>query len=238
MSERSGAVAALIPAHNEEHSIAEVVRRTKAIVGRVLVVDDGSSDGTAKAAAEAGADVLPLQPNRGKGAALIAGLRQLLESDVKEMVLLDADLQHVPEEISRFLESGAAGEYSLLLGERALDQEAMPVVRLLTNRLMSALISVLCGQRVPDSQCGFRWIRADAARVFVSDCRCERFDFETEMLFVASVHGLRIGAVPISTVYGEEQSKIRPFVDTARFVRLVARFLRSRRSKQVQGGQV
>jgi hypothetical protein len=105
------------------------------------------------------------------------------------------------------------------------DVSAMPFVRKCTNRFMSWLISRCCGRRIPDSQCGFRMIHRElAAHLF---CESDKYDYETEMLFIAASRGFEIGAVPVSTVYGEEQSKIRPIADTVRFFQLLARYRQS-----------
>jgi hypothetical protein len=116
----------------------------------------------------------------------------------------------------------------MLVGNRMSDVEKMPWVRKMTNRIMSSQISKVCGQDVPDTQCGFRLIHRELLPAMVAIVTT-KFDYETEMLVVASRKGAKIGAVPISTIYGDEKSKIHPVRDTIRFYEMMARFKREAR---------
>jgi glycosyltransferase involved in cell wall biosynthesis len=214
-------VAAIIPAYNEEKHIADVVERTLQQLDHVLVIDDGSPDATAERARAAGAEVLVHQKNLGKGEAIKAGLRYWLERGFRHVVILDADGQHLPEEIARFIAAAPTGAH-LFVGTRMSDTRTMPFVRRLVNRYMSRRISRVCGQTIPDTQCGFRML--DAAVIPLVLEGSERFDYETEMLIVVSRAGFRVGAVPISTVYGDEVSSIHPVRDTIRFLKLMRRY--------------
>jgi glycosyltransferase involved in cell wall biosynthesis len=216
-------VAALIPAYLEERRIGEVVLRARALVGRVLVVDDGSTDCTAREALAAGAEVLRHAENRGKGEAIRTGFVRLAEwAPCHYVVLLDGDGQHLPEEIGSFLNVAARENVPMLVGNRMSDVATMPMVRRWTNRFMSAQVSAVCGQRVRDSQCGFRMVHKDLLPLFAR-CRGRGYDFESEMLVEVARQGYRIAAVPISTVYGDEKSKIRPVRDALRFFALMCR---------------
>jgi glycosyltransferase involved in cell wall biosynthesis len=214
-------VAAIIPAYLEEKHVEDVARRTLQQLDQVLVVDDGSPDATAANARKSGAEVIVHPQNRGKGESIKTGLRHWLERDVAYVVILDADGQHLPEEISRFIEAGASGRAELLVGTRMNDVSRMPRVRRFVNRYMSNKISRVCGQTIPDTQCGFRMIH----RSLIPDLLggAERFDYETEMLILASRKGCRIDSVPISTVYSDEVSSIHPIRDTIRFYKLMHR---------------
>ncbi|MHC4599144.1 MAG: glycosyltransferase family 2 protein, partial [Planctomycetota bacterium] len=155
-------IVAVIPAYNEEERIADVVRRTLAVC-ELLVVDDGSSDRTAALAREAGAEVMNLSPNRGKTTALDAGFRRALSRGAEAVVTLDADGQHRPEEIPRFVEA-AEGGADIVVGSRMGDTARMPWVRLWTNWTTSRVVSWLARSRIFDSQSGFRLFRAEAVR--------------------------------------------------------------------------
>ena len=215
-------VAALIPAYCEERFIADVALRTCAQVADVLVVDDGSPDRTAELARSAGAEVIRHEVNQGKGAAIQTGLRTLRDRGFDYILILDGDGQHRPEEIRRFVETAEREHTKLLVGNRMGDTRDMPWQRRLTNQFMSGQISLLCGQRVDDTQCGFRMLHRDLVPLLLG--RAGKFDYETEMLILAAWSGCRISSVPISTVYGEETSSIHPLRDTARFFRLMARY--------------
>ncbi|HTL69865.1 MAG TPA: hypothetical protein VL404_01095, partial [Candidatus Eisenbacteria bacterium] len=109
---------------------------------------------------------------------------------------------------------------ALILGNRMSRPEGMPLVRRLTNRFMSSILSALAGQRVPDSQCGYRAL----SRELVSRLRLrtDRFEIESEMLLEASRMGFRVSSVPVRCVYADEKSQVNPFRDTLRFLRFLA----------------
>jgi glycosyltransferase involved in cell wall biosynthesis len=199
-------IAAVIPAYNEEKHIGDVVRRTRQMLDNVLVVDDGSGDKTAERARDAGADVIVHEQNRGKGETIKTGLRHWLD-----------------RHIDRFIAAAvSADEPKLILGNRMNDISSMPLVRRIVNRWMSGRISALCGQGIPDTQCGFRMLHRELIPELLGGAA--RFDYETEMLIVASRKGFRVDSVPISTVYSDEVSSIHPVRDTLRFFKLMRRY--------------
>ena len=102
--------AAIIPAYREEQHIRDIVRRTRQQLDHVVVIDDGSSDNTAWCAREAGAEVIVHSQNRGKGEAIKTGLRHWLDRQFTHVIILDADGQHLPEEIDRFIAAAAQAE--------------------------------------------------------------------------------------------------------------------------------
>ena len=216
-------VAAVIPAYHEEVHVRGVAERARAQLDHVLVVDDGSTDATAARAREGGAEVIVHPENRGKGESIKTGLRHwLARPEIEFILLLDADGQHLPEEISRFLAAAAATDAGLFVGTRMSDVREMPFVRRTVNRYMSRRISRLCGQEVPDTQCGYRMIQRALAPHLLDGT--SRFDYETEMLIIASRQGFRIASVPISTIYSDEVSSIHPVRDTIRFFKLMRRY--------------
>ena len=216
-------VAAAIPAYHEEAHVGGVAARVCAQLDRVLVIDDGSADATAARAREGGAEVIIHPVNLGKGEAIKSGLRHWLERpEIEFILLLDSDGQHLPEEIPHFFNAAAANDASLFIGTRMNDVREMPFVRRAVNRYMSRRISRLCGQDVPDTQCGYRMIHRDLVPRLLAGT--SRFDYETEMLIVASRAGFRIASVPISTIYSDEVSSIHPVRDTIRFFQLLRRY--------------
>jgi glycosyltransferase involved in cell wall biosynthesis len=216
-------VAAVIPAYHEAHHVAEVARRTRVQLEHVLVVDDGSKDETAEQARSGGAEVIVHPQNRGKGETIRTGLRYWFERGIDYLVLLDADGQHLPEEISRFVDAaGQNPDVKIFIGSRMHDTASMPFVRRVVNRYMSRSISRVCGQEIPDTQCGFRMLHRDLVPDLLSGAN--RFDYETEMLLIASRKGYRVVSVPITTVYSDEVSSINPLRDTLRFFQLMRRY--------------
>jgi glycosyltransferase involved in cell wall biosynthesis len=223
-------VAALIPAYFEEAQIREVAGRARQQLDLVLVVDDGSTDRTSEEAKAAQVEVERHAKNAGKGAAIKTGLRNLLAREAVEYVLiLDGDGQHLPEEIPNFLTEANATGAPLIVGNRMGDLRKMPFVRKMTNRYMSWTISRVIGQRVPDTQCGFRMFHRSLAAEFLKT-ESAAFDFETEMLAIAARQHCKIGSAPISTIYGDEVSKIHPLRDTMKFFKLLKRLKREARA--------
>lgn len=219
-------VAALIPCYFEEKQIREVVQRTLAQLDTVLVVDDGSTDATAEEARAAGAEVIRHEVNQGKGAAIKTGLRELsARRGIEYVLVLDGDGQHLPEEIPQFIEEANRSDAAMLVGSRMSDLRGMPFVRRMTNLFMSSQISAVCGQKIPDTQCGFRMFHRELAAA-LCEAPSTNYDYETEMLVIASRRGYRIAAVPVSTIYGDEKSKIHPVRDTLRFFKLMSRLKR------------
>jgi glycosyltransferase involved in cell wall biosynthesis len=216
--------AAIIPAYRVEKRISDIVRRTRPQLDHVLVIDDGSDDATAREAREAGAEVIVHNQNRGKGEAIKTGLRHWLDRQFTYVIILDADGQHRPEEIERFIAAAASATGpTFFLGNRMNDLTRMPLVRRVVNRYMSNRISRLCGQKIPDTQCGFRMLDRQLIPELLGSGG-GRFDYETEMLIVASRKGYRIESVPIATVYSDEVSNIHPLRDALRFFKLMRRY--------------
>jgi glycosyltransferase involved in cell wall biosynthesis len=216
--------AAVIPAYRGEKHISDIVRRTRRQLDHVLVVDDGSDDATARYAREAGAEMIVHNQNRGKGEAIKTGLRHWLDRQFAYVIILDADGQHRPEEIERFIAAAASGVGpTFFLGNRMNDLTGMPFVRRVVNRYMSHRISRLCGQKIPDTQCGFRMLDRQLIPELLGGGG-GRFDYETEMLIVASRKGYRIESVAITTVYSDEVSNIHPLRDALRFFKLMRRY--------------
>ena len=215
-------VCAVIPAYNEENHIGPVIEGVKPFVQTVLVVDDGSRDRTGEIARAAGAEVLTHNPNQGKGISLRDGLSWGVDHGFDAMIALDADGQHLPAELPRFV-TALQGGADLVVGNRMDDVATMPWVRKATNRFMSWLVSRLARTGIPDTQCGYRGMTAGAWASLSRACDTGGFDFESDMLIQAGRMGMRLASVPISTIYGTEVSKIDPVADTIRFFRMVGR---------------
>ena len=215
-------VGGIIPAYQEEKHIDDVVRRTLAELDQLVVIDDGSDDATAANARQAGGEVIVHPKNLGKGESIKTGFRYWLEREVDYVLILDADGQHLPEEIGRFLSAASSGAAELLVGTRMRDVSKMPPVRRFVNRYMSDKISKVCRQEIPDTQCGFRMLHRDLLPHLLGGTG--HFDYETEMLIIASRRGCRVESVPISTVYSDEVSSIHPVRDTIRFFKLIRRY--------------
>ncbi len=206
---------ALVPAYRAEATVGAVVRGTLRHVPRVLVVDDGSPDRTSEAAREAGAEVLRLDVNGGKGTALRAGLDRLLARGdpalaPTHVAFLDADGQHDPDDLPRLLEAARAGD-PFVIGSRMEDAESIPAYRHRTNEIGSRILSRMTGLEIEDAQSGYRVVASDLLRRLSLNAR--GYIIETEMLLKAAPHLRRFGHVRVRAIYGGP-SHYRPFRDT------------------------
>jgi len=210
-------VCILIPVYNECKEIGRLVESLKRKNFDVVVVDDGSTDDSGKAAQEKGAIVIRHDQKQGKGRSLQDGFESILkENKYDGVITIDGDGQHDIEDIEQFLVKAREYPGSIITGTRMTNPQGMPLVRLLTNRLMSGVISFLCRQKIPDTQCGFRFISASVLKQL--KLTSSDFQIETEVLIKASKKGFKIYSVPIKTIYRGEASKINPIVDTFRFL--------------------
>lgn len=213
------AVAVLIPALDCETTLAEVVRGARAHVAQVLVVDDGSHDGTAQVAAAAGAEVLRHAANRGKGAALRDGMRALLERGATHAITLDGDGQHLPGDIPALLRAIAANPDALVLGARQHPPDSLAKIRAFGNRFANRWVEIACGASLEDTQSGFRAYPLRATLAL--GCRADRFAFETEVIIRAVRAGIAIRSVPVrvwNPPAAERISHFRGVRDTVRIV--------------------
>ncbi len=209
----------IVPAFNAARYLPELLTRLKRYVceEHLLIVDDGSTDDTLRLLKKNNVNYISFPQNRGKGAALMAGFEYAIGNGYRSVLTIDADLQHLPEEIPRFfaLDDGQR----VLLGVRKISLTQMPFARWLTNNLTSVIISIFSNQRVRDSQSGFRLIPTNVLKAI--QLKTVNYDFESEMLFKAGSLGCSMVEVPISTVYEGSHSYINPLVDTLRFIRQI-----------------
>ena len=209
----------LIPAYNEEKTVGEVVTKVLKKVNNVLVVDDGSTDNTADMARKAGATLVSHTQNQGKGQAKQTGFDWLLKKNFDVVITMDADGQHSPEDLPKFLKLWSRTKADIIIGNRMRDTRDMPYIRYLTNRFMSLTNSLIVGQRFEDTQCDYRLIsRGVLEKIRIATAR---FEADVEFLFRAAQYGFRIISMPVRTIYiPGRQSKIRPLRDTFRYIRL------------------
>lgn len=224
-------VAALVPAYQAAAHLGEVLLALRGLASPpdTLVVDDGSRDATCDVARQFGARVVSFAANRGKGHALVAGFEALESYDA--VVTLDADGQHPPACFPVFVAAAESGA-DLVLGRRAVTRD-MPPLRRFANRFSSGWVSAIAGQRISDSQCGYRLYRRHVlARTRV---RASRYEVETEMAVRAARLGFRVAEVEIPTVYGDETSHLSLTRDVPRIVGMMLRLTFEARSRAGRG---
>ncbi len=218
-------LAVLIPAYNESATIAEVARRACQAAPWVIVIDDGSTDGTGERLRGLPVDLLRNESNQGKAAALWRGAQHAIAQGADGLITLDGDGQHRPEDIPRLLDVARRQPGDLVVAARALHPEAAPLVRRLANHVADFWISIAAGYPVRDSQSGFRYYPADVFQsVHVRHDRPHGFVLESEILIEAAMISVRAHTVVIDTIYdrGARRSHFRPVLDTLRITRMVA----------------
>lgn len=210
-------ICAVIPAFNNEATISEVVEKTRREIDCVVVVDDGSTDETACRAENAGAHVIRVKKNRGKGNALRISFRYALANEFDAVITLDADLQHDPSEIPEFIRHYKTNKSEIVIGNRLQDREKIPRIRYSPNKIGTYTFSWLIDQPVYDSQCGFRlYSRGVMENIRILN---DGFEAEADILLRAGKKGCRIGFVRIKTIYFSDhrhRSYYRPVKDTFR----------------------
>ena len=219
-------IAAVIPAYRAAETVGEVVRGVRPHCARVLVVDDGSDDATAARAAAAGAEVVSHAANAGKGAAIQTGLRALAASGLTRALTVDADGQHLPDQIPALFAASDAAPQAIVVGERRKCGHAIARKNLFGNWIADTLLRLIAGQRLPDTQSGFR-VYPVAATLSLG-AEGARFEFETEILLRAARRGVPLVGVPVAVHYppiDERVSHFRPARDTLRIIGTVLRVL-------------
>jgi glycosyltransferase involved in cell wall biosynthesis len=202
----SESICAVIPFYNEKKSLLRVIRETKNYVDFIFAVNDGSIDDNYDLEkSESIVKIIEHQKNFGKGKALNTGFSEALKSGYSIIITLDADLQHDAIYIP-FLLKGLKS-FDIVIGNRLKDLSGMPFQRRLSNKITSFLLTVKTGQEILDSQCGFRAYSAQVLKQI--NTIYSGFEAESEILVKAAKKGFKIGFADISTIYGNEKSKMR-----------------------------
>jgi len=213
----------VIPAYNAARTVADVVKSCTNIISNILVVDDGSRDGTAAVAKSAGAEVVSHPRNRGKGAALKTAFAWAIEHGFDAVITLDADGQHLPREIPKFLACREETHADLIIGGRAHLFGQMLPRRRMANRFSAWTIAKASKTGITDSQSGFRLYSANLLRNV--RLRTDGFDMESEVIVHAGRRGFKVITTPIDLgfVDGLSTSHYKPLKDTLRIAWTVTR---------------
>jgi glycosyltransferase involved in cell wall biosynthesis len=216
-------ITVVVPAFNEADRLRALLPRIPArLFGmpvQVIVVSDGSTDGTEAVALDHGAALVRLPRHRGKGAALRAGLARAMELDPSQLVTMDADGQHDPADLEHLVRPVIAGECALAAGSRFLPDGSRgpsPLNRYLVRKILIAALRATIGRTYTDPCCGYRCFSVQALQAI--RLRGDHYQSELEALFEAAIHGLSVVEVPVRAYYPAGCSKMG-----ARFGRLAGR---------------
>jgi glycosyltransferase involved in cell wall biosynthesis len=212
-------VVVVVPAWDEAPRIARVLRRVPSWVDRIVVVDDASTDGTARAAlalGHSGVDVLRHGRNRGVGAAIVTGYRFALATQGgphDAFVVMAGDDQMDPHDLPGLVTPIARGQADYVKGDRLRDRDVartMPAARLLGGIVLSWATSCATGVSISDSQCGYTAIARHACEKLNLDALWPRYGYPNDLLSQLAIRGLRIAETPVRPVYGDEVSRLKP----------------------------
>ena len=218
----------VVPAYNEARTIRGLAESALALGVRVLVVDDGSSDGTSQQLHDLPLTVLRHAGNQGKAAALRTAFRHALARGARCVVTIDGDGQHDPRDATKLLAVWRGHPDRLVIGSRLHDRDRMPRGRYLGNRTACFWISWAAGHAIADTQSGFRVYPRTVMEIALAECvACTGFTFESEIIIAAAGRGHRTVPVTIGACYpvGARPSHYRAGPDTIKIIAMVARRL-------------
>jgi glycosyltransferase involved in cell wall biosynthesis len=226
----------VISAFNEVDTIRDIVQRTLQCSEHVILVDDGSQDGTAEAVKDLPITLIRKDRNGGKASALLLGFGRALEEGAAAVITLDADGQHFPEEIPLFLQAFQKHPDHVIVGSRLWNRAAVPGIRYWANRFATFWVSWASGVNLQDAQSGFRlYPGALLKSVSAGHGTQQGFTFESEFLINAARAGCGISFVNIRVVYPNnhmQQTHYHHVRDNARMVRMIVGKLLSRRQQK------
>jgi len=234
MNKSTPAISIVIPAFNEERRLPGSLERIRAYLkkrgwdGEVIVVDDGSTDQTARVVTEWQKQIPTLRivqngQNRGKGFSVRRGM---LEAKARIAIFTDADLSSPIEEADKLLGVMGGGKYEVAIGSRAVDRRLISVhqsrFREIAGILFNKIVQLVTGLRIVDTQCGFKAFVVEKMRPAFEQQRIEGFGFDPEILFLAKLHGLRIAEVPVRWAH-DADTRVHMVRDSLRmFLELLA----------------
>ena len=218
ISKQANLICAVVPFFNEKETLRTVLDETLEYVDFIIAVNDGSTDDDHRDLQNtSNLKVINFENNHGKGNALKSGFDEAVKSGFKTVVTLDADLQHEPKHIPKLID--VLSSFDIAIGNRLKNLKGMPIQRKLSNTLTSFFLTLKSGQKILDSQCGFRAFKIEVLKKVKT--RYNGFEAESEILLKAAKEGFKIGFVDIPTIYGNEKSKMRPLQAIIGFLKVL-----------------
>jgi glycosyltransferase involved in cell wall biosynthesis len=215
----------VIPAFNEEKTVRKIVERALLYVNEVVVVDDGSDDGTYEEAISGGATVIKQEHNCGAGKAIRIGVEKALNANADLIVTLDADGEHDPDDIPRLVHGVTEKNANIVVGSRFLDQRMhaykMPILNKISNKISTSLMNSVFKTHITDSQSGFR---VYTRNVFEQvNCEEDKYLYLTEVLIKAIQKGLIVAEIPITSVYRRDKKLRHSLKESFQYTALLYR---------------
>lgn len=223
MNERCADVAIIIPAYNEEKSIRDIVKKTLEHSLHVIVVNDGSTDKTVEKLIDLPITLLNNATNKGKGASLLQGFRYAQSLNLKATISIDADTQHDPNDIPKFIAAMHQYPNHIIIGARLHNRENAPKSRYRANQIADFFISWAAGRRIVDSQSGYRLYPMNLLNDCLKRFNHRKFTFESAILINSTRRGYRPAAIAIHSHYPQHSraSHYKPFSDTIKITLMV-----------------
>ncbi|MBN1847141.1 MAG: glycosyltransferase family 2 protein [Deltaproteobacteria bacterium] len=216
-------ICAIIPAYNAAKTIKSIVEGVREFIPFVMVADDGSMDETAKCASDAGAEVIVVGKNQGKGHALKLLFQRAKDKGYDSVITIDADGQHDPEDIPFFLAMHEQYPEDIIIGSRMRNKSNIPRARYNSMYIARFYISLAANQFIEDTQCGYRLYPLP---VFQSiSLMTDRYVTETEILMKAGDIGIKVRCIPVKTLYNGGPSYFRTVMDMTAITAYVISFI-------------
>jgi glycosyltransferase involved in cell wall biosynthesis len=220
---------ATIPVYNPGEIIQQVVHKTLNHIDNIILIDDGCDQENKRIIKQLSQHksitLLTHKVNQGKGFAIHTGIEHALKQGAKTIILLDSDGQHRPEELLRFISFADNNDFQLVVGTRT-EIDKMPLRSKIGNVSMAKIFGFLYGQKLKDTQSGYRMMSAEFARKFLDNVKAGRYETEMQMLIYAAKSKISINEIPITTQYfdGNSNSKFRPITDSLRVLGSFAKY--------------
>lgn len=232
-------VIVIIPCYNAGNRLKKVVDEVLKHSLDVLIVDDGSTDGCVDFLIDYPVNILSFPENRGKGWAIIEGLKKALENhNYRAFCFLDADYQHDPSFLPEFIKKWRNTDADLVIGQRDFRNSKVPIASKVGNIITKFILKFLVGCPIEDTQCGYRLYSRRFAQAVVEEVMPGRYETETEILLLALEKQIKIVSINIPTLYekGNISSHFRKFYDSIRIMRSIFRYVLIRTKRVFSGG--
>ncbi|MCB1827748.1 MAG: glycosyltransferase family 2 protein [Coxiellaceae bacterium] len=216
--------AVLIPAFNEEATIRDVVENSLRFCKNIIVVDDGSLDRTVEKIQDLPITILRNSINRGKDASLLRGMAHIQKLQLDAVITMDADKQHNPNDLPRFVAAQQHYPHNIIIGARRINTKNAPRLKLLASKTADFFISWAAGKKILDTQSGFRlYPNSYIPRILRKSSRNNHFVFESQILIDATRKAYTPVSLAIESIYPDDARKsyYRPMMDTSRIILMI-----------------